>query len=234
MQQTQRFLRKLQQHTARRLASYRRELAPRAAAAAARSLPTIPPESLAMVLHPRATKLLIPNSGPYLVTGSTRHTYLLRNIATGFAFSEHRSNVRAMSDTLAAFRARDAPLGIGEMLGGAGKEAAEGSPQPKPATGAAHTAAEAAEEIGAVPAEATTATAGHTAAYTVEEVGAVLAGETTAVAGAAEAAKLVAERRLKPPGWQGRRDRCRQADSGGATDVAKLAVEARLRSPSWQ
>ena len=105
----QEIVRKLQQHTAHRLANYRRELAPRAAAAAARSLPTIPPGSLAMVLRPHATKLLIPNSGPYLVTGSTRHTYLLRNIATGFAFSEHRSNVRAMSDTLVAFRARDAP-----------------------------------------------------------------------------------------------------------------------------
>ena len=75
-----------------------------------------------MVLRPRATKLLIPNSGPYLVTGSTRHTYLLRNIATGFAFAEHRSNVRPMMSLPATPRARDVPSGIGEMLGEAGMQ----------------------------------------------------------------------------------------------------------------
>ena len=78
-----------------------------------------------MVMRPRATKLLIPNSGPYLVTGSTRHTYLLRNIATGFAFAEHRSNVRPMLSLPATPWARDVPSGIGEMLGEAGMQQGE-------------------------------------------------------------------------------------------------------------
>ena len=65
------------------------------------------------VLRPRAVKLLIPNSGPYLVTGCTQHTYLLRNLATGYAFWENKTNVRP----LRGFGSGDGPPGIGELLG---------------------------------------------------------------------------------------------------------------------
>ena len=139
--QAQRFLRELQQHAALNLRTYRKELASRARHAAAAAPPSVPIGSFAMILRPRATKLLIPNSGPYLVTGSTKHTYLLRNIATGFVFHENKSNVVPMQPVSGHLGLRDAAPGIGEILGGPQSGVAGppgvGHPQPKPATGAA-------------------------------------------------------------------------------------------------
>ena len=68
-----------------------------------------------MILRPRATKLLIPNSGPYLITGASAHTYHLRNIATGFTFIESKSNVAPLRGFSTGLR--DAGPSIGDNVG---------------------------------------------------------------------------------------------------------------------
>ena len=148
LQQTQRYLRELNKYTQMRRAAYYRELAPRAAAAAHRNSHTLPAGSLVFILRPRATKLLIPHSGPYPLVSATQHTYTLRNIATGFTFVESKSNVAPLAGFHLAGPEGRAP-GIEDMLGGhatpqqqAGKDrtrrAGEGNPPPSPHTSAAH------------------------------------------------------------------------------------------------
>jgi hypothetical protein len=54
---------------------------------------TVSVGKLAMVIRPRANKLLTRNSGPYLVVSIGEHTVTLQNLANGSIFVEHRSNV---------------------------------------------------------------------------------------------------------------------------------------------
>ena len=132
------------------------------------------------VLCPRAVKLLIPNSGPYLVTGCTQHTYLLRNLATGYAFWENKTN----NCPLRGFGSGDGPPGIGELLG-------------SPPAAAQHAAGPAGDAAGA--AQYATA-AQHAATLAGDAAGAAqyAAGAGSGAAGAAQyAASTQGDPRLK-------------------------------------
>jgi hypothetical protein len=49
---------------------------------------------IVLILRPRRTKLMPPNSGPYLVISIQKHTATLRNVATNLQTTEHLSNIR--------------------------------------------------------------------------------------------------------------------------------------------
>lgn len=58
------------------------------------------PGDLVLVLRPRRSKLLTPNSGPYIVISVQKHTATIRNLATAVQFNEHLSNVRMLNTTI--------------------------------------------------------------------------------------------------------------------------------------
>jgi hypothetical protein len=57
-------------------------------------LQAVVPGDIVLVLRPRRSKLIAPNSGPYLVISVQKHTATLKNLATNQSFTEHLSNVR--------------------------------------------------------------------------------------------------------------------------------------------
>ena len=95
-QRVNRFLRDLRGHVTSHYQRYR--------AATERPLvrPHLPPRplqvgNLVMVLRPRARKLLIPNSGPYVLLALHQHTATLRNLANNATFHENLSNLRLLT-----------------------------------------------------------------------------------------------------------------------------------------
>lgn len=94
-QRVSRFLRDLRSHVTAHHQRYRASMERRAVPAAPSHRPLVVGD-LVLLLRPRARKLLIPNSGPYLLTALHAHTATLRNLATGAQFHENLANLKLM------------------------------------------------------------------------------------------------------------------------------------------
>ena len=94
-QRVARFLRDLRSHVAAHHHRYRASVERRAAPSPTTSRP-LAVGDLVMLLRPRARKLLIPNSGPYLLIAIHTNTATLRNMATGAQFHENLANLRPL------------------------------------------------------------------------------------------------------------------------------------------
>ena len=133
-QQVQQFLRQVNAALAQQAAAYRAGMARRAAAAAAAAADhTLQVGALVMLLRPRATKLVVANTAPYLVVALQAHTVTLRNLATGALLKEHRSNVAPLQ--VPEYTAARGGIGVGNpgLPGASGAGGARPAAPPGPA-----------------------------------------------------------------------------------------------------